>query len=372
MYSPLRLATLFAVLTGAWTASFADAASLEPLCTQCGNSVKWASTVAMSFDGNHVVANGEDLLRPAARCNGARPCSTAFALKAGDAIPMPSIDGFAEGVATAVANDGTAVGYAYDAARFEPLSLPVVWPGGLAAKRLAPLAHAEQTQAVGINSSGQIIGNGRIPAVNHGMSRAIAMVWCSSDATPRRLPSLMDTADPILNSGVTEARAITDDGYIVGAVGESDGLHPAYWRIDGHCDISTPKLLSNSRGNAWARIVTGQFVGNIYRGTTSVGAVWDAGAQTTLELPSPSMLTLNAGDVDTLYGFVNYPDRLVSRIYARDRRSNRDVKLPGDIADSVRFVTGTDSGGMAVGMGVLEGRLQPVRLHWPAAREAAR
>ena len=99
----------------------------------------------MSVDGTRAVANGEDLLRPAGRCNGARPCSTAFALKEGGAIPMPSIDGFAEGVATAVANDGTAVGYAYDAATFEPLSLPVVWPGVSAAKRLAPLAHVEQT-----------------------------------------------------------------------------------------------------------------------------------------------------------------------------------------------------------------------------------
>lgn len=84
----------------------------------------------------------------------------------------------------AVANDGTAVGYAYDASNFQPLFLPVVWPGGAAAKRLATLAHVEETQAVGIDSSSRVIGNGRIPAVSHGMSRTVAMVWCSQDSTP--------------------------------------------------------------------------------------------------------------------------------------------------------------------------------------------
>lgn len=371
MYYPLRLAALFGVLTGSWTPSFADAVSLEPLCTQCGNSVKWASVVAMSVDGTHVVANGEDLLSRTAPCHRPRQCSTAFALKQGDAIPMPSINGFAEGVAMAVANDGTAVGYAYDAATFQPLFLPVVWPGGAAAKRLATLAHVEQTQAVGIDSSSRIIGIGQIPAVNHTMSRSVAMVWCSHDSTPKLLPSLVAATDPSINSGVTAAHAITDDGYIVGAVGMSDGFHPAYWRIDARCDVSMPTLLSNSRGVALARIAPGQFVGQIYRGATSLAASWDAGAQITLEVPSPSMMTLNAGDADTLYGFVTDPDKSVSRIYARDRRSNSDVKLPGNVADSLRFVTSVDPSGTAVGMGVVDGRLQPVKLHRPAASKAA-
>lgn len=371
MYNPLRLAALFAVLTGSWTPGFADAVSLEPLCTQCGNSIKWAPVVAMSVDGSHVVANGEDLLSRTARCVGPRQCSTAFALKRGDAIPMPSIEGFGEGVAMAVANDGTAVGYAYDAASFQPLFLPVVWPGGAAAKRLATLAHVEQTQAVGIDSSSRIIGIGQIPAVNDGMSRSVGMVWCSLDSTPRLLPSLVAGTDPSLNSGVTAARAITDEGYIVGAVGMSDGFHPAYWRIDARCNVSMPTLLSTSRGMALARIAPGQFVGQIYRGKTSLAAVWDAGAQVTLEAPSPSMLTLNAGDADTLYGFVDDPDKSVSRIYAHDRRSNSDVKLPGNVADSLRFVTSVDPSGTAAGIGVIDGRFQPVKLHRPAASKAA-
>ncbi|KQV53188.1 hypothetical protein ASC95_10510 [Pelomonas sp. Root1217] len=372
MYHSLRLATIFAVLTDLWAPSFADAVSLEPLCTQCGNSVKWGNVVAMSVNGTHVVANGEDLLSRTAPCRRPRQCSTAFALKQGDAVPMPSIDGFAEGVATAVANDGTAVGYAYDAARFQPLFLPVVWPGGAAAKRLATLAQVEETQAVGIDSSSRIIGIGKIPAVNHGMSRSVAMLWCSHDSTPRLLPSLVAATDPSLNSGVTAAHAITDDGYIVGAVGMSDGFHPAYWRIDARCDVSMPTLLSNSRGVALARIAPGQFVGQIYRGTTSLAAIWDAGAQITLEVPSPSTLTLNAGDADTLYGFVTDPDQNVTRIYVRDRHSNSDLKLPGNVADSLRFVTGVDPSGTAVGMGVVNGRFQPVKLHRPAASEAAR
>lgn len=372
MYYPLRLAAIFAVLTGSCTPSFADSASLEPLCTQCGNSVNWASVVAMSVDGTHVVANGEHLLSRTAPCHGPRQCSTAFALKQGDAIPMPSINGFAEGFAIAVANDGTAVGYAYDAASFQPLFLPIVWPGGAAAKRLATLAHVEQTQAVGIDSSSRIIGNGRIEAVNDGMSRSVAMVWCSHDSTPRLLPSLVAATDPSLNSGATVAQAITDDGYIVGAVGMSDGFHPAYWRIDAHCDVSVPTLLSNSRGVAYARIAPGQFVGNIYRGTLSLAAIWDAGTQITLEVPSPLMLTLIAGDADTLYGFVNDPDQAVSRIYARDRRSNSDVKLPVNVADSLRFVTSVDPSGTAVGMGVVNGRLQPVKLHRPALSKDSR
>lgn len=373
MHYPLRLAAIFAVLTGSWTPSFADAASLEPLCTQCGNSVKWAGVVAMSVDGTHVVANGEDLLSRTAPCHRPRQCSTAFALKQGDAIPMPSINGFAEGVAMAVANDGTAVGYAYDASNFQPLFLPVVWPGGAAAKRLATLAHVEETQAVGIDSASRVIGNGRIPAVNQGMSRTVAMVWCSQDSTPRLLPTLVAPTDPSLNSGVTAAHAITDDGYIVGAVGMSDGFHPAYWRIDKHCNVSVPTLLSNSRGIAFARIAPGQFVGHIYRGEVSqAAAIWDSGKQITLEVPSPLRLTLIAGDADTLYGFVTDTDKDVTRIFARDRRSNSDVKLPGNVADSLRFVNRVDPSGTAVGMGVVNGRLQPVKLHRPAASNAAR
>ncbi|WP_457321405.1 hypothetical protein [Roseateles sp. P5_E11] len=373
MYHSLRLATIFAVLTGSWAPSFADAVSLEPLCTQCGNSVKWGSAVAMSVNGTHVVANGEDLLSRTAPCHRSRQCSTAFALKQGDAIPMPSINGFAESVAMAVANDGTAVGYAYDAASSQPLFLPIVWPGGAAAKRLATLAQVEETQAVGIDSSSRIIGIGKIPAVNHGMSRSVAMLWCSHDSTPRLLPSLVAATDPSLNSGVTAAHAITDDGYIVGAVGMSDGFHPAYWRIDARCDVSMPTLLSNSRGVALARIAPGQFVGHIYRGELSqAGAIWNSGTQITLEVPAPLMLTLNAGDVDTLYGFVTDPDQNVTRIYARDRHSNSDLKLPGNVAGSLRFVTGVDPSGTAVGMGVVNGRFQPVKLHRPAASEAAR
>lgn len=371
MHYPLRLAAIFAVLTGSLTPSFADAVSVEPLCTQCGNSVKWARVVAMSVDGTHVVANGEDLLSRTAPCHQPRNCSTAFALKQGDAIPMPSINGFAEGVAMAVANDGTAVGYAYDAATFQPLFLPVVWPGGAAAKRLATLAHVEHTQAVGIDSSSRIIGIGQTSAVNHGKSQSVGMVWCSLDSTPRLLPSLVAGTDPSLYSGMTAARAITDDGYIVGAVGMSDGFHPAYWRIDARCEVSMPTLLSNSRGMALARIAPGQFVGQIYRGMTSLGAIWDGGAQITLEVPTPSMLDLNAGDADTLYGFVTDPDKSGSRIYARDRRSNSDVKLPGNVADSLRFVTSVDPSGTAAGMGVVDGRFQPVKLHRPAASKAA-
>ncbi|WP_271007201.1 hypothetical protein [Paucibacter sp. B51] len=371
MHYPLWLAAVFAVLTVSWTPSFAEAASLEPLCTQCGNSVNWWGTVAMSVDGTHVVASGEDLLKRTTPCRGPRQCSTAFVLKKGVAIPMPSISGFAEGFARAVANDGTVVGYAYDSARFEPLFLPVVWPGGEAAKRLATLAHVEEMQAVGIDSSSRIIGIGQIPAVNRGMGRSVAMVWCSHDSTPRLLPGLVAARDSSFNSGATLANAITDDGYIVGAVGQSDGFHPAYWRIDGHCNVSAPTLLSNSPGAALARTASGQFVGNIDRGTRSVGAVWDAGKQITLEVPSPSMLTLNTGDSDTLYGFVNHPDRTVSRIYARDRRSNSDIKLPAKVADSLRFVTSVDPSGIAVGMGVVDGRFQPVKLCRPAASKAA-
>jgi hypothetical protein len=234
-------------------------------------------------------------------------------------------------------------------------------------------ADVEETQAVGIDSSSRIVGIGKIPAVNHGMSRSVAMLWCSHDSTPKLLPSLVAATDPSLNSGVTAAHAITDDGYIVGAVGMSDGFHPAYWRIDARCDVSMPTLLSNSRGVALARIAPGRFVGHNYRGELSqAGAIWNSGTQITLEVPAPLMLTLNAGDADTLYGFVTDPDQNVTRIYARDRHSNSDLKLPGNVADSLRFVTGVDRSGTAVGMGVVNGRFQPVKLHRPAAREAAR
>ena len=372
MYRPFRLATIFAVLTSAWAAALAQSALVEPLCTQCGNSVQWAGTVAMSSDGTHVTANGEDLLHPITRCSGPRPCSTAFALTNGDATPMPTIDGYSEGVSTGVANDGTAVGFVYDSKSFDPLSLPVIWSNHSGAKLLTLLAHVEQAQATSINSSGQIIGNGQIPAVNHGLARAIGLVWCSQDAAPKLLPALVAATDPSLNSGVTHARAITDDGYIVGGVGESDGFHPAYWRIDGRCNISMPTLLSSSRGLAWARIGTGQIVGNVYRDSISLGAIWNAGAQTTLEMPAASSLTLNVGSADVLYGFINDPDRSTSRLFARDIRSNGDLTLPVGIADSLRFVTGVGPDGTAIGIGVLQGRLQPVRLKLRAASEAAR
>ena len=81
-------------------------------------------------------------------------------------------------------------------------------------------------------------------------------------------------------------------------------------------------------------------------------------------------LSLTAGDAATLYGVINDPDQPISRIYARDRRGNCDIKLPGSVADSLRNVTSVDPSGVAVGMAVVDGRVQPVTLHRPAANEA--
>jgi uncharacterized membrane protein len=146
-----------------------------------------------------------------------------------DALPLPS--GFSDASAYGISNGGTVItGYADTYVSGELVRLAARWDGagGWQMTPLPPLDGYRGGIALDANDQGQAVGWST--AGNNTITVRVATLWVDGTATP--------LASPL--GGVSRARAINNEGYIVGEGWDQPATygHAILWRPnDAPCDL---------------------------------------------------------------------------------------------------------------------------------------